>query len=72
MLQEEFMDKTVRRFKSPDAMKAEEYAYWQSRPAHERISAISEITSAVYQFKEPAANVRRIQRTLVHLQRPPR
>ena len=63
------MDKTIRRFENLDAMKDEEYAYWQSRPAHERMSAISEITSALYELKEPAANVRRIQRTLVHLQR---
>jgi hypothetical protein len=63
------MDKTIRRFETLDAMKDEEYAYWQSRPAHERMSAISEITSALYELKEPTADVRRIQRTLVHLQR---
>jgi len=63
------MDKTIRRFENLDAMKDEEHAYWQSRPAHERMSAISEITSALYQLKEPTADVRRIQRTLVHLQR---
>jgi len=64
------MDKTIRRFRSLDAMKAEEHAYWQSRPAHERMTAIFEITSALYGRKERDASVPRIQRTLVHLQRP--
>jgi len=53
-------------------MKAEEHAYWQSRPAHERMTAIFEITSALYGRKERDASVPRIQRTLVHLQRPQR
>ena len=66
------MDKAIRRFSSLDAMKAEEYAYWQSRPAHERMTAILEITSALYERKERDASVPRIQRTLVHLQRPQR
>lgn len=60
---------TLRRFTSFDAMKAEEYAYWQSRPAHERIAAISEITTEAYRMKEPAINVSRLQRTLVRIER---
>jgi len=66
------MDKTIRIFASPDEMKAEEYRYWQSRPVHERMDAVAEITLAAYQMKEPAPDVRRLQRTLVHLPRPRR
>ena len=68
----EDMDKTIRTFTSLEAMKAEEYRNWQERPAHERMSAVSEITLATYAMKEPAPDVRRLQRTLVHLQRPRR
>jgi hypothetical protein len=64
------MDKTVRKYASLDAMKEAEYRDWQGRPAHERMSAVAEITLAAYRMKEPALNVRRLQRTLVHLQCP--
>jgi hypothetical protein len=64
------MDKTIRTYASLDAMKADEYRDWQKRPAHERMSAVKEITLAMYQMKEPAQDVRRLQRSLVHLPRP--
>ena len=64
------MDKLIRTFTSFDAMKADEYRDWQERPAHERMDAVAEITLAAYQMKEPTPDVRRLQRTLVHLQRP--
>jgi hypothetical protein len=66
------MDKTIRTFTSFEAMKADEYRDWQERPAHERMSAVSKITLAAYAMKEPAADVRRLQKTLIHLQRPQR
>ena len=66
------MEKTIRVYTSLDEMKADEYRYWQSRPAHERMDAVKEITLAAYQMKETAPDVRRLQRTLVHLQRPQR
>jgi hypothetical protein len=66
------MDKTIRIFASPGEMRAEEYQYWQSRPVHERMDAVAEITLAAYQMKEPAPDVRRLQRTLVHLPLPRR
>ena len=53
-------------------MKADEYRYWQSRPVHERMTAVAEITRAAYALKEPAPDVLRLQRTLVCLQRPQR
>jgi hypothetical protein len=64
------MDKLIRTFTSFDAMKADEFRDWQERPAHERMDAVAEITLAAYQMKEPAPDVRRLQRTLVQLQRP--
>jgi hypothetical protein len=59
------MDKTIRVYASQKEIKADEYRYWQSRPVHERMSAVAEITRAAYALKEPA-----LQRTLVCLQRP--
>ncbi len=66
------MDKTIRVYSSLKEMKADEYRYWQSRPAHERMSAVAEITRAAYALKEPSLDVRRLERTLVCLQRPER
>lgn len=66
------MDKIIRVFASLDAMKAAEYQDWQQRPAHERMSAVMKITLATYGMKEPTPDVRRLQRTLVHLPRPQR
>ena len=66
------MEKTVRIFGNHKDMKAEEYCYWQSRPVHERMSAVTELTVAAYKLKDPDFNVRRLQRTLVVLERPQR
>jgi len=60
----------IRKFDSLEAMKDEEYQYWQGRSARERIAAVSEITTEAYRLKEPAINVSRLQRTLVSVQRP--
>ena len=37
----------IRKFESLEAMKDEEYRYWQGRPARERIAAVSEITTEI-------------------------
>jgi hypothetical protein len=66
------MDKTIRIYHSLDEMKADEYRYWQSRPADERMDAVAEITLATYAMKGAPPDVPRLQRTLVHLQRPRR
>ncbi len=66
------MDKAIRKFTSLDEMKAEEYRYWQSRPVHERMDAVSELTLAMYAMKGADPDVPRLQRTLVRLQRPQR
>jgi hypothetical protein len=62
------MDKTIRVYRSLDEMKADEYRYWQSRPVHERMDAVSELTLAMYAMK--GADVPRLERTLVRLQCP--
>src|SRR5579883_3498012 len=41
------VDKTIRKYTNPDdfeELKAEEYRYWQRRPVHERVAAVSELT----------------------------
>jgi hypothetical protein len=66
------MDKSIRTYSSHREMKADEYRYWQSRPVHERMDAVTELTISAYAMKEPVSDVRRLQRTLVLLQRPQR
>lgn len=63
------MDKTITVYSSFDEMKAEEHRQWQDLPDFERLRAVSELTLAFYRMKEPDRDVRRIQRTLVCLQR---
>lgn len=66
------MDKTIRKYTDFDEMKADEYRYWQSRPVHERVAAVSELTQEQYAMKGEAPDVPRLQRTLVHFERAPR
>jgi len=66
------MDKSIRKYSSFDEMKADEYRYWQSRPVHERIDAVSELTQSGYAMKGAVPDVPRLQRTLVRLERPQR
>jgi hypothetical protein len=54
------------RYDDLDAMKKDEYAFWQSQPGHMRIAAISEMTTAQYAMK--GQHVPRLQRTLVRLE----
>ena len=60
----------IRKFERLEAMKDEEYQYWQGRTACERIAAVSELTTEAYRLKDPTINVSRLQRTLVAVQRP--
>ncbi|MGO8815312.1 MAG: hypothetical protein ACLQVG_11725 [Terriglobia bacterium] len=66
------MDKTIRRYTKFEEMKADEYLYWQSRPVHERIKAVSELTHEHYAMKGAVPDVPRLQRTLVRFERAPR
>jgi hypothetical protein len=51
-------------------MKADEYRYWQSRPVHERMTAVSELTLAAYEMKGPVCLPPRSQWPIVCLERP--
>lgn len=65
------MDKTIRRYSSLEAMKADEYREWQKLLPRERLDAAAELSIAAYCMKEPPKNVpARLQRTLVRLQQP--
>jgi hypothetical protein len=66
-----YMDKTIRKYTDFDEMKADEYRYWQSRPVHERVAAVSELTQEHYALKGKVPDVPRLQRTLVRLERAP-
>ena len=66
------MDKSIRRYTDFEEMKADEYRYWQSRPVHERVAAVSELTREHYALKDAATDEPRLQRTLVRLERAPR
>lgn len=66
------MDKIIRKYASHKEMKAEEYRYWQSRPAHERMAAVSELTTAAYALKGMAPDVPGLQGPAVRIQRPKR
>jgi hypothetical protein len=66
------MDEVIRKYNSFSEMKAAEYRCWQSRPVHERMDAVSEITLSLYAMKEVMPDVPRLQRTVVVLQHPRR
>jgi hypothetical protein len=66
------MDKTICKYTSLADLaqvKADEYRYWQSRPLHERMAAVSEITQEQYAMKGEVQDVPRLQRTLVRFER---
>jgi hypothetical protein len=65
------MDKTIRRYTDFDEMKADEYRYWQSRPIHERLAAVAQLTEDGYRMKGLGPDAFRLQRTLVRFERPP-
>jgi hypothetical protein len=47
------MDDTpiIRKYTDVDEMKADEYRYWQSRPAHERLDAVEEMIETAYALR---------------------
>ena len=58
---------TIRRYTDFDEMKADEYRYWQSRPAHERLDAVEEMIEIAYALKgwEIEPDVPRLQRPFI-------
>jgi hypothetical protein len=65
------MDKTIHKYADFEEIKADEYRYWQSRPVHERLAAVSELTQEHYAMKGAVPDVPRLQRTLIYFQRTP-
>jgi len=63
------MDKTIKRYASPELIKITGYRDWQRLPASDRIRAVSDITWAAYALNGHAADAPRLQRTLVRVQR---
>ena len=66
------MEKTIHKYTSYKEMKADEYRYWQSRPVHERMDAVAELTLSAYALKGMAPDVSRLQGPLVRLLGPGR
>ena len=67
-----YLEQAIRKYTglaALDEIKAEEYRYWRSRPVHERIDAVSELTQAMYAMKRAGPDVPRLQRTLVRFER---
>ena len=64
------MDKSIKRYTRLEAMKSDEYRYWQGVSVRERMQAVSTITSEAYALKGHLPDVQRLQRTLIRLQRP--
>jgi hypothetical protein len=48
-----------------DEAEAQEYRYWQSRPVHERIAAVSELSSAMYVLIHDGSEAPTLDKTLV-------
>ncbi len=63
------MDRTIRVHASFAEMKADEYRYWQSRPVHERMAAVSELTLTAYSLKGPVSLLPRSEWPFVCLER---
>jgi predicted DNA binding CopG/RHH family protein len=63
------MDKTIHKYDSLEAMKADEYRQWQRLTPRERLDAAAELSLAAFRTKESHVPVR-LQRTLVRLPQP--
>ncbi|HZY64050.1 MAG TPA: hypothetical protein VFE38_16150 [Edaphobacter sp.] len=63
------MEKTVRKLASFQDAKDEEYRYWQSIPASERIRAGYQMSIEGYRAYGHSADGRELKRTLVVIQR---
>jgi hypothetical protein len=59
------MDKRITRFKSLQAMKADEYRVWQLMPGSERIRAVMDLNLELYAIKGRAADAPRLQLAIV-------
>lgn len=75
MLQPERVDETIGKHSSaidPDEIKkADGYRYWLSRPVHERMAAVSELSLAMYGIKGTVQDAPKMERPLVRFERLP-
>lgn len=63
------MEKPIRKFVGPAASEeaeAEEYRYWQSRPVHERLARVCELSLERYGMKGEAP---KMDKTLLRIER---
>ena len=63
------MERTARTYSSFAEMKADEYRYWQSRPVHERMAAVAELTLSLYEMKGKSRNELRLEKVVEVRQR---
>jgi hypothetical protein len=63
------MDKTIRKYDTLEAMKADEYRQWQELTPRERLDAATELSLAAFRSKESHVPAR-LQRTLIRLPQP--
>ena len=66
------MEKTIHKFDSFEAVKDEEYRYWQSVPPSARIEATFDHSVEMYRMKGIVADGQGLKRTLVRFERPSR
>lgn len=66
------MDKTIRFVKDFDELKEEDYRYWQSVPAAERMKAVWELSLEGYQMKGLKPDGQELRRSVVRLELPRR
>jgi len=64
------MEKIIRLYTSHEEMKADEYRYWQSHPVHERMDAVSKLTTLAYVLKTGKLEVPRLQGPVFRVPRP--
>jgi hypothetical protein len=60
---------TLRRFGSFEEAKADSYRYWRSRPGFERLAAVTELNSDLWQLKGLRGDAPRLQRVVRILKR---
>jgi hypothetical protein len=58
---------TFRIYSDFDDAKPDQYRYWRSRPASERLAAVAELSSIIYRLKHGGAEPPPLDKTAVRL-----
>jgi hypothetical protein len=66
------MEKTIRFVSDLNELKAQDYRYWQSVPAAERMKAVWELSVLGYQMKGFRPDGQELRRSVVRLELPRR